>query len=81
MVTFGPEEVGLADTSSCAAVRADLKMCLLESDCCRKERRTPRECLKSGSVPDACIALRNSFFECKRSLLDNRRRFRGLKAG
>lgn len=25
----------LADTTACAGVRADLKMCLLESDCCR----------------------------------------------
>lgn len=26
----------LADTSPCAGVRADLKMCLLQSDCCKK---------------------------------------------
>lgn len=26
----------LADTSACAGVRADLKMCLLESDCVKK---------------------------------------------
>lgn len=25
----------LIDKSACAGVRADLKMCLLESDCCR----------------------------------------------
>lgn len=30
----GTEE--LADKSTCAGVRADLKMCLLESDCCKK---------------------------------------------
>lgn len=29
---FGP----LADKTPCAGSRADLKMCLLESDCCRK---------------------------------------------
>lgn len=34
------EEAGerLADQSACAYVRAQLKMCLLESDCCRKVR-------------------------------------------
>ena len=30
----GNEE--LADKSACAGVRADLKMCLLQSDCCKK---------------------------------------------
>lgn len=28
----------LTDKSACAAVRADLKMCLLASDCCKKVR-------------------------------------------
>ncbi|XP_054738423.1 cytochrome c oxidase assembly factor 5 [Anastrepha obliqua] len=69
----------LADNSACAGVRADLKMCLLESDCCRVDKKTPRECLKLNNVPDECQVLRNTFFECKRSLLDNRQRFRGRK--
>lgn len=30
------EEGELADQRPCAGVRADLKMCLLESDCCKK---------------------------------------------
>ncbi|CAH2047498.1 unnamed protein product, partial [Iphiclides podalirius] len=79
MVTFGPDEVELADKSPCAGVRADLKMCLLNSSCCKEDKKTPRECLKDGLVPDECFQLRQSFFECKRSLLDNRRRFRGHK--
>lgn len=29
------EEGTLADQRPCAGVRADLKMCLLESDCCK----------------------------------------------
>lgn len=71
----------LKDESPCAGARADLKMCLLESDCCRLEKKTPRECLNrvDGSVPTECQVLRNTFFECKRSLLDNRTRFRGRK--
>lgn len=30
------EEGDLADQTPCAGVRADLKMCLLQSDCCKK---------------------------------------------
>lgn len=77
----------LADKSPCAGVRADLKICLLNSDCCKKvflliksetyfdkllymqEGKTPRECLKAHNVPQECEALRNTFFECKRSLV------------
>ncbi|XP_017778331.1 PREDICTED: cytochrome c oxidase assembly factor 5 [Nicrophorus vespilloides] len=56
-------------------------MCLLQSDCCRLQKKTPRECLNvtDGSVPTECQVLRNTFFECKRSMLDNRTRFRGRK--
>lgn len=35
MMRYTEENEKLADTSPCAGVRADLKMCLLESDCCR----------------------------------------------
>ncbi|XP_028035544.1 cytochrome c oxidase assembly factor 5 [Bombyx mandarina] len=79
MVSFAPDEIGLVDQSPCAGIRADLKSCLLKSDCCKKDKKTPRECLKVGLVPEECLQLRQSFFECKRSLLDNRRRFRGHK--
>ncbi|XP_037825254.1 cytochrome c oxidase assembly factor 5 [Lucilia sericata] len=73
------ENEKLADNTACAGVRADLKMCLLESDCCKKDKRTPRECLQANLVPEECQILRNTFFECKRSILDNRMRFRGRK--
>lgn len=71
----------LLDQSPCAGVRADLKTCLLKSDCVKKGEKTPRECLRvdDGSVPTECQALRNLFFECKRSMLDQRVRFRGRK--
>uniref|UniRef100_A0A0K8TU06 Cytochrome c oxidase assembly factor 5 n=1 Tax=Tabanus bromius TaxID=304241 RepID=A0A0K8TU06_TABBR len=80
MMRYEGEEK-LEDTSPCAGVRADLKMCLLKSDCCVKEKKTPRECINrhDGTVPEQCHVLRNTFFECKRSLLDNRQRFRGRK--
>lgn len=35
MITYEYEGERLADTSACAGVRADLKMCLLESSCCK----------------------------------------------
>ncbi|XP_078514326.1 cytochrome c oxidase assembly factor 5 [Lissotriton helveticus] len=59
----------------CSGVREDLKTCLLETDCVLKEGKTPKECLKEGH----CRALQVTFFECKRSILDNRARFRGRK--
>lgn len=68
-VTYSEEGEQLADKSACAGIRADLKMCLLESDCCKIDRRTPRECLKSGNVSAECQVLRNTFLECKRSLV------------
>ncbi|XP_025414916.1 cytochrome c oxidase assembly factor 5 [Sipha flava] len=74
------EEGGtLADHRPCSGVRADLKMCLLESNCCKIEKKTPKECLRERNCPPECLALQNTFFECKRSLLDNRQRFRGRK--
>ena len=35
MIQYGVEGERLADTSACAGSRADLKMCLLETDCCK----------------------------------------------
>merc|ERR1711970_423139 len=69
------------DKRPCAQLREDLKACLLATDCVRLHRKTPRECLVTNdpSIPQECHALRTTFFECKRSLLDNRQRFRGRK--
>lgn len=33
---YEEENEKLADQSACGNIRADLKMCLLESDCCKK---------------------------------------------
>ncbi|KAL0276164.1 UNVERIFIED_CONTAM: hypothetical protein PYX00_003788 [Menopon gallinae] len=76
---YRPEE--LLDKRACSRLRADLKKCLLESECCRSRKRTPRECLEDprGGVPDECFVLRTSFWECKRSTVDMRVRFRGRK--
>jgi len=63
----------------CDGLRVDLKRCLLKSDCCLKSHKTPLQCLQDNEVPQECQALRVAFFECKRSLLDMRTRFRGRK--
>lgn len=68
---------------NCDGLRYDLKMCLLNSQCVQEYGHTPRECISDPAlaqfVPDRCIVLANTFFECKRSLVDMRRRFRGPK--
>ncbi|XP_074099861.1 cytochrome c oxidase assembly factor 5 [Cotesia typhae] len=81
MMRYEHENEQLKDKSRCANVRANLKMCLLESDCCKIQRKTPKECLKmtDGSVPQECQALRLLLYDCKRSIIDARRRFRGPK--
>ncbi|CAH0390324.1 unnamed protein product [Bemisia tabaci] len=81
MVVYTEANQRLADRRPCAGSRADLKLCLLNSPCCKDHKRTPKECLKAkdGTVPEECYALYNTFFECKRSILDMRTRFRGRK--
>lgn len=75
-----PEPVN-EDQRPCATIRSDLKECMLATDCCRVEGKTPRQCLKEKheSVPERCYRLVYLFYECKRSVLDNRVRFRGRK--
>jgi cytochrome c oxidase assembly factor 5 len=67
----------------CDGLRYDLKLCLLESDCCKKFHTIPKNCLRDPEmaehVPDRCWSLVNAFFECKRSTIDMRYRFKGAK--
>merc|ERR1712037_715967 len=64
----------------CHRLRVNLKICLLQTDCCRIEKKTPKECLlENKDIPEECQALRLAFFECERSVLDMRTRFRGRK--
>ncbi|GAA6028342.1 hypothetical protein JCM8097_006986 [Rhodosporidiobolus ruineniae] len=66
---------------SCAGVRQALADCILKSDCVLRSNppRSPQECLKdhTSELPEECQLLRKSFFECKRGMLDMRKRFRG----
>ncbi|OJJ72508.1 hypothetical protein ASPBRDRAFT_42210 [Aspergillus brasiliensis CBS 101740] len=66
--------------SSCQEIRNALAQCLQESDCIMVQRRSPRECLSEPYVdelPMRCQQLRKGFSECKRGLIDMRKRFRG----
>ncbi|CAG2103523.1 unnamed protein product [Medioppia subpectinata] len=90
---FETEEDGKSDGKSCSVIREDLKHCILSTDCVRivesedsarmssRKRSTPRECLRERdpSVPEECFQLTHLLFECKRSLIDFRTRFRGRK--
>ncbi|KAI8454728.1 cytochrome c oxidase assembly protein PET191-domain-containing protein [Phakopsora pachyrhizi] len=65
----------------CAGIKQDLANCLLKSDCVLKPPyRTPKDCLQNhlSELPSECMHLRYAFFDCKRGLLDMRKRFRGL---
>ncbi|GFN75057.1 cytochrome c oxidase assembly factor 5 [Plakobranchus ocellatus] len=64
---------------ACEGIRDDLIECLLKTDCVKKDKKTPRDCLHEPSLPDECVKLRVAFFECRRSMLDMRTRFRGRK--
>ncbi|EGG05942.1 uncharacterized protein MELLADRAFT_31749, partial [Melampsora larici-populina 98AG31] len=65
----------------CAGIRQDLANCILKSDCVlQPPYRTPKDCLQNhmSELPEECLHLRYAFFDCKRGLLDMRKRFRGL---
>lgn len=66
--------------SSCRDIRDALAQCLQESDCIMVQRHSPRECLSSPlaeELPTKCQQLRKGFSECKRGMIDMRKRFRG----
>ncbi|KAJ8086536.1 hypothetical protein PM082_005359 [Marasmius tenuissimus] len=70
-------------SSSCQGLMAALKECLMQSDCVLKQGRLPSECLKehTDELPERCQSLRKATFECKRGMLDMRKRFRGNIVG
>ncbi|XP_011405463.1 PREDICTED: cytochrome c oxidase assembly factor 5-like [Amphimedon queenslandica] len=75
------EELENKPVRPCTGLRTELLKCLKESECFTKHGLTPRQCLDSTSpgYDPSCQSLVVGFFECKRSLLDNRQRFRGRK--
>ncbi|KIX09998.1 uncharacterized protein Z518_01079 [Rhinocladiella mackenziei CBS 650.93] len=66
--------------SSCKDLRAALAACLQQSDCIMIERHKPLECLSSPlleTLPEQCQQLKRGFRDCKRGMVDMRKRFRG----
>ncbi|KIH91385.1 putative cytochrome c oxidase assembly protein [Sporothrix brasiliensis 5110] len=66
--------------SSCKEIRAALAQCLQESDCVMVYRNSAADCLRpplSDTLPVKCQQLRKGFGECRRGMIDMRKRFRG----
>lgn len=63
----------------CSELKEDFKLCMLNTDCVKIHHKKVKECFDDGEVPTECVQLRTLLFECKRSLLDNRLRFRGRR--
>jgi len=66
--------------SSCKDLRAALAACLQNSDCIMIDRHTPVECLSPPlleTLPEQCQQLKRGFRDCRRGMIDMRKRFRG----
>ncbi|KAK2624125.1 hypothetical protein QTJ16_006759 [Diplocarpon rosae] len=66
--------------SSCHDIRAALAQCLQESECVMIQRNKPGDCLRPpliDSMPTKCQQLKKGLGECKRGMVDMRKRFRG----
>ena len=63
---------------SCKDIRDSIAECLLKSDCVQNGH-PGNECLSDpalrATIPNECIMLLANFYDCKRGLLDMRRRF------
>lgn len=59
---------------------AALATCLQNSDCVMIERNKPSDCLRPplvDTLPTQCQQLKRGYGECKRGMVDMRKRFRG----
>ncbi|EKD14404.1 cytochrome c oxidase assembly protein [Drepanopeziza brunnea f. sp. 'multigermtubi' MB_m1] len=66
--------------SSCKDIRKALAQCLQESDCVMIQRNKPGDCLRPpliDTMPTKCQQLKKGLGECKRGMVDMRKRFRG----
>ncbi|KAL8954130.1 MAG: hypothetical protein Q9222_000012 [Ikaeria aurantiellina] len=66
--------------SSCKDIRAALAECLQSSECVLVHRNQPTDCLRQpllDSLPTRCQQLKRGYGECKRGMIDMRKRFRG----
>ncbi|KPM40450.1 hypothetical protein AK830_g6112 [Neonectria ditissima] len=66
--------------SSCKELREALAQCLQESDCVMVDRNRAGDCLREplvDTLPLKCRQLKKGFGDCKRGMVDMRKRFRG----
>ncbi|KAK0628644.1 cytochrome c oxidase assembly protein PET191-domain-containing protein, partial [Bombardia bombarda] len=66
--------------SSCKEIRAALAQCLQESECVMIQRNSAADCLRPPLVdglPTKCQQLKRGFGDCRRGMVDMRKRFRG----
>ncbi|KAF1988685.1 required for assembly of cytochrome c oxidase-like protein, partial [Aulographum hederae CBS 113979] len=66
--------------ASCKDIREALADCLLHSDCVLIERNKPSDCIRlplSETLPTRCQQLKKGYGDCKRGMVDMRKRFRG----
>ncbi|KAM7192356.1 cytochrome c oxidase assembly factor 5 [Rhypophila sp. PSN 637] len=66
--------------SSCKELRAALAQCLQESECVMVQRNKAADCLRPPlyeELPLKCQQLKRGFGECRRGMVDMRKRFRG----
>ncbi|RPA81911.1 hypothetical protein BJ508DRAFT_361531 [Ascobolus immersus RN42] len=66
--------------SSCQDIRAALAECLQNSPCIMIQRNKPSDCLRPPLVdelPTRCQQLKKGYGQCKRGMVDMRKRFRG----
>ncbi|OBT77663.1 hypothetical protein VF21_03749 [Pseudogymnoascus sp. 05NY08] len=66
--------------SSCKDIREALAQCLQQSDCIMIQRNSPADCLRPpliDTLPTQCQQLKKGYGECKRGMVDMRKRFRG----
>lgn len=59
---------------------AALALCLQQSDCVLIERNKPSDCLRPplvDTLPTRCRQLKKGYGDCKRGMVDMRKRFRG----
>lgn len=61
-------------------MREELAECLKRSDCMRVHGHSGKECLTEhlDTLPAECQQAYRGFVDCKRSLWDMRKRFRGI---
>ncbi|PNY29064.1 Mitochondrial protein [Tolypocladium capitatum] len=66
--------------SSCQELREALAQCLQESDCVMVQRNKASDCLREplvDALPSKCQQLKKGYGDCKRGMVDMRKRFRG----